>query len=236
MPALTLIAFDADDTLWQNLGQFHLTQDRITALLSEFAGPDHFGERLLAAERRNLGHYGYGVKGFMLSLIETAIEVTEGQVSARVIAEILSAGRAMLEEPVQLMPHASATLAALARSYQVIVITKGDLLDQERKIAQSGLGDLLHGAEIVSDKTAAVYSAIFTRYGHRPETCMMVGNSLRSDVLPALAAGAFGVHVPAPRTWEMERADAPQYAPRYHAIEDLGALQDLIDLITDHNH
>ena len=128
------------------------------------------------------------------------------------------------------------TLAALARSYQVIVITKGDLLDQERKIAQSGLGDLLHGAEIVSDKTAAVYSAILTRYGHRPETCMMVGNSLRSDVLPALAAGAFGVHVPAPRTWEMERADAPQYAPRYHAIEDLGALQDLIDLITDHNH
>lgn len=232
MPALTLIAFDADDTLWQNETHFRLTQSRFEALLRDHAEPAHLHERLLAAERRNLGHYGYGVKGFMLSMIETAIEVTEGRIEARAIAEILSAGREMLTQPVELCPHAEATLRDLSRHHQVIVITKGDLLDQERKVARSGLGELLHGVEIVSEKTAATYGAIFARYGHPPGRAMMVGNSVKSDVLPALSAGAWGVHVPHGLTWEMERADPPLDHPRYHALADLSALPALVERLS----
>ena len=147
---LTTIGFDADDTLWQNEAFFRLTQDRFTRLLADHAAPDHLSERLEAAERRNLGHYGFGVKGFTLSMIETAIEVTEGRVPASVIAEIIASGRDMLEHPIELLPHARATVTALAAEYRVILITKGDLLDQERKLAQSGLGDLFQAVEIVS--------------------------------------------------------------------------------------
>src|SRR3989338_7076595 len=151
----------AHDTLWQNEASFRLTQDRFTGLLADFADPDHLHDRLLAAERRNLGHYGFGVKGFTLSMIETAIEVTEARVPAAVIAELVAAGRDMLEHPTELLPHARDAVAALADQYRVILITKGDLLDQERKLAQSGLGDLFHGVEIVSNKTAPVYAQIF---------------------------------------------------------------------------
>ncbi len=231
MTALTLIAFDADDTLWQNETLFRLTQSRIESLLAEFAAPTHLHDRLLAAERRNLGRYGYGVKGFMLSMIETAIEVTEGRVEARVIAEILSAGSEMLDHPVELLPHAQSVVKAMVQAHQVVIITKGDLLDQERKVAQSGLGDLVHGVEILSDKTAASYGAIFTRYGHRAERCMMVGNSMKSDVLPALAAGAHGVHVPHGLTWPMERADPPESSAYFHQIADLSELPGLIQRI-----
>lgn len=232
MPPLTLIAFDADDTLWQNETQFRLTQARFEALLRDHAEPAHLHARLIAAERRNLGHYGYGVKGFMLSMIETAIEVTEGRIEARAIAEILSAGREMLQQPVELCPHAEATLRSLADRHQIIVITKGDLLDQERKVAQSGLGDLLHGVEIVSEKSATSYAAIFSRYGHPPARSMMVGNSMKSDVLPALAAGAFAVHVPHLLTWELERAEPPEDDPRYHTIGDLAALPALVERLS----
>lgn len=227
MQPLTLIAFDADDTLWHNERLFRLTQTRFEQLL-EGAGGEDLHQRLLAAESRNLGHYGYGVKGFVLSMIETAIEVTGGRVSARVIAEIMAAGREMLDHPIDLLPHAEPVLRRLSRSHQVIVITKGDLVDQERKVAQSGLGDLLHGVEIVSEKTAGSYAAIFARYGHRAESCMMVGNSVKSDVLPALAAGAHAVHVPHALTWELERAEAPQASSRFHQIADLSALPALI--------
>jgi putative hydrolase of the HAD superfamily len=228
MHPITLIAFDADDTLWHNENHFRMTQGRFESLLADFADPAHLHDRLLAAERRNLGHYGYGVKGFVLSMIETAIEVTEGRVEARVIAEILSCGREMLQQPVDLLPHAEATVRTMAGAHQVLVITKGDLVDQERKVAQSGLGDLFHGVEIVSEKTAAAYAAIFTRYGHRPESCVMVGNSMKSDVLPALAVGAFGVHVPHALTWELEQAMPPENAQRFHTIPNLSALPLLV--------
>jgi putative hydrolase of the HAD superfamily len=224
---ITTIGFDADDTLWHNEMFFRLTHQRFAQLLSD-SDPVQLSERLEAAERRNLGHYGFGIKGFMLSMIETAIEVTEGRVEASVIAEILAAGREMLRHPVDLLPHARETVTALAADHRVVLITKGDLLDQERKLAQSGLGDLFHGVEIVSDKTAAMYQAAFARHGAGPQNAAMVGNSLKSDVLPALAVGAWGIHVPHDLTWSYEQAEPPIDAPRFRAISDLGALPILI--------
>lgn len=231
MSDLTCIGFDADDTLWQNESFFRLTQDRFIALLADHADPDHLAERLLDAEKRNLGHYGFGVKGFVLSMIETAIEVTDARVEATVIAEIMAAGREMLASPIELLPHARDAVEALAPDYRVILITKGDLLDQERKLAQSGLGDLFHGVEIVSNKTPASYAAIFARHGQGANQAMMIGNSLKSDVIPVLDAGGWGVHVPHGLTWALERADPPQDHPRFHSLPDLGGLSALIDRI-----
>ena len=223
---VTTIGFDADDTLWQNEAFFQLTQERFAALLADFTDPAHLAERLLAAERRNLGQYGYGIKGFVLSMIETAIEVTEERVPARVIQQLIEAGQEMLSHPIHLLPHAGETIAALARDHTILLITKGDLLDQERKLAQSGLGDLFDGVEIVSHKTPAIYTAAFARHdGAR--SAMMVGNSLKSDVIPALEAGAWGVHVPHDLTWALEHAQPPAHA-RFREIADLGALPDLI--------
>lgn len=221
---LTTIGFDADDTLWQNEAYFRLTQDRFTSLLRDHADPDHLHDRLLAAERRNIGAYGFGVKGFTLSMIETAIEVTDGRVPASVISELLGAGRAMLDHPVELLPHAREAVASLALSHRIVLITKGDLLHQERKLAQSGLGDLFHAVEIVSDKTAQIYASIFARHGTGPEQALMVGNSLKSDVVPALQAGGFGVYVPHGLTWALEAADEPADHPRYASLPDLGQL------------
>lgn len=226
---LTTIGFDADDTLWQNESFFRLTQARFVRLLSDYAEPDHLAERLEAAERRNLGHYGFGVKGFTLSMIETAIEVTGGRVPALVIADLIAAGREMLEHPIDLLPHARTTVTALAATYRVVLITKGDLLDQERKLAQSGLGDLFDGVEIVSHKTASAYRSIFARHGTGADQAMMVGNSLKSDVIPALEAGAWGVYVPHGITWALEAADPPEGHRRYHRIETLAGLPDLVE-------
>ena len=232
MTDLTTIGFDADDTLWQNETFFRMTQTRFVDLLADAAEPWHLSQRLEAVERRNLGHYGFGIKGFMLSMIETAIEVTEGRVAAQVIAEIMAAGREMLAHPVQLLPHAREVLQILARDHRVLLITKGDLLDQERKLAQSGLGDLFHGVEIVSHKTPEIYSSIFARHGHGADRAMMVGNSLKSDVLPAIAAGAHGVYVPHSLTWALEQADPPQANSRFFTIPDLSHLPALVQDLT----
>lgn len=233
---ITTIGFDADDTLWQNESFFRLTQDRFTDLLADYAAPDHLHDRLLAAERRNLGHYGFGVKGFTLSMIETAIEVTEGRVPATVIAEIMAAGREMLEHPIELLPHAAEAVAALARDHRVLLVTKGDLLDQERKLAQSGLGDMFHAVEIVSNKTAPVYATLFARHGDGAERALMVGNSLKSDVIPAIEAGGWGVHIPHGLTWALEHAEAPNGHPRFVTLSDLGQLADTVEMIkTTHN-
>ncbi|MGL6208691.1 MAG: HAD family hydrolase [Paracoccaceae bacterium] len=228
MAALTCVGFDADDTLWQNEAFFRLTQDRFLVLLADHADPDHLAERLLAAERRNLGHYGFGVKGFVLSMIETAIEVTDARVEASVIAEIMEAGREMLAHPIKLLPGARETVTVLAADHKVVLITKGDLLDQERKLAQSGLGDLFHGVEIVSNKTPAVYATIFARHGSGADQALMVGNSLKSDVIPVLEAGGWGVHVPHGLTWALEYAEAPTAHARFHALDDLAALPALV--------
>ncbi len=233
MPALAAIAFDADDTLWHNERFFRLTQDRLAELLADFAPRDVLEERLLAAERRNLGHYGFGIKGFMLSMIETALDVTEDRVPPRVIREIVAAGQEMLAHPIELLPHAREAVERLAASHPVLMITKGDLVDQERKLAQSGLGELFAGVEIVSAKTAAVYAAIFARRGIAPEAVLMAGNSLKSDVLPVLEIGGWGVHVPHDLTWALEHEAPPEGHARFSCLQDLGALPALVERIED---
>jgi putative hydrolase of the HAD superfamily len=222
--SLTTIGFDADDTLWQNEQFFKLTEARFAALLGEHGEAAEISGRLLEAERRNLAFYGFGIKGFVLSMIETAIEVTKGQVSAAVIGEILAAGREMAAHPVETLPHARETLEVLAGEYKLVLITKGDLFDQERKLAQSGLGDFFDAIEIVSDKTVATYQRIFARHGDGAERAMMVGNSLKSDIWPALEAGAWAVHVPHELTWALEHAQEPQGQGRYGKLADLGGL------------
>jgi len=225
------IAFDADDTLWQNEQFFRLTQDRFGDLLADYVEKDKLHTRLLEAEQRNLGHYGFGVKGFVLSMIETAIDVSDGRVHAKVIQELIDAGQDMLHHPIQLMPHAQETIAALSGDFQLLLITKGDLLDQERKLAQSGLGGYFDGVEIVSNKTPAIYADIFTRHSGGPDRAMMVGNSMRSDVLPAIEAGSWGVFVPHELTWDLERAKAPTGQTKFHELPHLGDLQNLLNTL-----
>jgi putative hydrolase of the HAD superfamily len=225
---LSAIGFDADDTLWQNEEFYRLTERRFTALLADYAEPGHLSDRLLEAERRNIKAYGFGIKGFTLSMIETAIEVTEGRVPASVIRELVDAGRDLLNHPVEPLPHARSALEALSDQYRLILITKGDLFDQERKLAQSGLGELFTAVEIVSDKSAELYDRVFSRHGDGPGRSMMVGNSLKSDIVPALKAGCWGVYVPHSLTWALEQDETPAGNQRYRHIEHLGELPDIV--------
>ena len=228
---LTAIGFDADDTLWENEQFYKLTEARFAEIIGEHAEDADVAARLLEAERRNLRHYGFGIKGFTLSMIETAIEVSGARVPASVIHQILEIGRELLGHPIETRPHARETLEEVAGSYRVILITKGDLFDQERKLAQSGLGELFDAGEIVSDKTSATYERIFRRHGDGPERAMMVGNSVKSDVLPALAAGSWGVHVPHDLVWGLEHADAPEDAARFRRVAHLGEVPALLEEI-----
>ena len=227
---LQTIGFDADDTLWHNERFFVLTQERFADLLRDYAEKDHLAERLIEAERRNIGHYGFGVKGFVLSMIETAIEVTDEKVPASVIRQLIAAGRDMLAHPIELLPHAQEAVEAVADTHRVLLITKGDLLHQERKLAQSGLGDLFDGVEIVSDKQPDTYARIFGALPGGAGAAMMVGNSMKSDVVPAIEAGAWGVHVPHDLAWALEHAEPPN-APRFRTLTDLGNLPDLVEEI-----
>jgi len=221
------IAFDADDTLWHNERGFQLTQARFAEMLSDVASPQDLGARLLAAEKRNLAVYGFGVKGFVLSMIETALELTDGKVSTSVIGELMAMGRAMLAEPVELLDGVRDAIEAVKHDADILLITKGDLLDQDRKLAQSGLGDLFDRVEIVSDKTPDIYTHIFA--AHDTAHHMMVGNSIRSDVIPAICAGAWGVHVPHALTWAYEVAEAPVEHRRFRRISSLSDLPALVE-------
>ena len=228
---VTTIGFDADDTLWQNELFFRSTEKQFVAMLADHGDEAKISARLLEAEKRNLATYGFGIKGFTLSMIETAIEVTEGRVPATVISRILEAGRQMLAHPIEVLPHARETIERLAGSYRLVLITKGDLFDQERKLAQSGLGDFFQAVEIVSDKSAHTYARLFDRHGDGAERSMMVGNSLKSDVVPAIEAGSWGIYVPHELTWVLEHVEAPREAARFRQIADLGQLPGLIDSI-----
>ncbi|TRD21650.1 HAD family hydrolase [Palleronia caenipelagi] len=228
MATITTVGFDADDTLWHNERFFKMTEARFAELLADHAEQDHLAERLLEAERRNVGHYGFGIKGFMLSMIETALDVTGDRVPAEVVRGILDAGQEMLAHPIELLPHARDAIEALHGDYCLLLVTKGDLLDQERKLAQSGLGDLFDGIEIVSGKHPETYTRIFSDHGDGPDSGLMAGNSLASDVLPMIAAGGYGVYVPHGQIWALEEARPPTGEPRYHEIEDLGQLPGLV--------
>lgn len=213
---ITTVALDADDTLWHNESIFHLTQDRFIDLLKDYGEPNHMKARLLEVELRNLKLYGYGVKSFTLGMIETAIDLTRGAVPAKTIAEIMALGRAMLEHPVEPLPGVAETLRELKENkYRLIMVTKGDLLNQEQKLARSGLGEEFDAIEIVSEKDANTYRRVVARQGVPAEETVMIGNSMKSDVLPALEAGLWGIHIPYHITWAHEHAEPPAASPRF---------------------
>jgi putative hydrolase of the HAD superfamily len=218
---ITTVALDADDTLWHNESIFHLTQDQYVDLLKDFGDPDHMRARLQEVEIRNLRLYGYGVKSFTLSMIETAIDLTRGAVPAKTIAGIMNLGRAMLEHPVEPLPGVAETLAALKDGYRLVMVTKGDLMNQEQKLARSGLGDYFEAIEIVSEKDANTYRRVVARQGVAPEATVMIGNSMKSDVLPALEAGLWGIHIPYHITWAHEHAEPPADSPRFAKLETI---------------
>ena len=222
--SITTVGLDADDTLWHNETIFRLTHDRFVALLADHADRETLESRLAETEKRNLRLYGYGVKGFTLSMIETAMELTGGEAPAPVVREILAAGREMLAHPVETLPGVDEALAALSERYRLVLITKGDLLDQERKLAASGLGDLFAAVEIVSEKDRGTYDRVFARHGTGADEAVMAGNSMKSDVLPALEAGAYAVHIPYVITWAHELADAPEGHARFGALENIADL------------
>jgi putative hydrolase of the HAD superfamily len=210
MRGLSTIAFDADDTLWHSERVFRLTEERFAALLTDYIDSEGLSRRLLETEKRNLDFYGYGRKGFVLSMIETAIDVTEGKVPTAILKDLIDLGRDMAAHPIEILPDVRETLETVAQRYRILLITKGDLLDQEQKLARSGLGELFHAVEIVSDKAPPTYQRIFTRHGDGPQRGMMVGNSLKSDVIPAIEAGGWGVFIPHALTWTAEHADPPK--------------------------
>lgn len=227
-PILDIVALDADDTLWENEHFFRLTEKDFQSLLADHADPDHLAERLIEIERRNLRLYGFGIKGFTLSMIETAIEVTDGQVSGKTIGELVEIGRTLMQHPIHLVAGARETVETLAVDYSLMLITKGDLFDQERKIAQSGLADLFDRIEIVGDKNPDAYRRVFETTGVAADRVLMAGNSVRSDVLPVLEIGGWAVFVPHPLTWAFEHAEEPAHHERFRRV---GALSDLPELI-----
>ena len=221
---ITTVGLDADDTLWHNETIFRLTQDRFRALMTEVAAPEVLDARLAEIESRNLRLYGYGVKGFTLSMIETAMELTDHQPPGRLITDILAAGREMLVHPVEPLPGVEVALSELSNDFRLVLITKGDLLHQEQKLAASGLGDWFAAVEIVSEKDAGTYGRVFARHGTGAGEAAMCGNSLKSDVLPALEAGAWAAHLPYPVTWTHEMAETPVNHPRFVELASIADL------------
>ncbi len=212
---IDLICLDADDTLWQHESYFQDAARRYRALLAPFADPAHTESQLTAVEERNLHLYGYGVKGFTLSMLETALEIASDALPVATAKEILGLGRELMRHPIDPLPGVKETLPRLAAAARLVLVTKGDLFHQESKLAASGLGDHFAGVEIVSEKTPETYARVFARYGAKSGDSLMVGNSLRSDIWPALAAGAFAVHIPHEFEWARERAETPVGEPRF---------------------
>ena len=226
---IELVALDADDTLWHNEPLYTGVREQFCALLTRYQPTGVADAHLHEVEMRNLRHFGYGVKGFALSMIETAIELTAGRVDGADVQRIIDWGREMLASPVELLDGVGETVAELALSFPLILVSKGDLLHQESKLARSGLGHYFTGIEIVSEKDADVYRRIMARYHVPPGNFIMVGNSLKSDVLPVLEAGAHAVYVPYEETWIHERI-APELlrGVQYHEISHIRELPALL--------
>ncbi len=227
------LGFDADDTLWHNETLFVATHAKLCTLLSHYHEAAQVDATLNATERRNLARYGYGIKSFTLSAIETAIELSDGRVSAAEIREIIALAHAMLDHPVETLVGVPETVAALAATgrYRMLVITKGDLRDQTRKVGLSQLDPHFAEIEVVTEKDPATYRRVLARHGVDPAAFLMVGNSIKSDILPVLDLGGHAAHVPYPHTWELDRADREPAGPRFHQLETIADLPSLLDTL-----
>lgn len=228
--AIDVIAFDADDTLWHNETLYARAQTQFQELLASYNGDDGAADELYKTEMDNLPTYGYGIKSFALSMIETAIRVTNGQIKGKDIQTIIDLAKEMKRTPVRLLDHVAEVIPALSATRTLMLITKGDLFDQETKIARSGLAPHFSCVEVVTDKTTEVYRSLLEKHQIAPESFLMVGNSLRSDVLPVVSLGARAVHIPYQITWAHEVVPI-QLAerPEYLELEHIGLLPSLVN-------
>ena len=216
---IKVIAFDADDTLWINETFFRDAEAFFCELLDEYAPAEQAYQCLYETEIANLSLYGYGIKPFTLSLIEAALKLTDGELPIRIVEQLIAAGKEMLDKPVELLPGIEETLVRLAGSYRLVMATKGDLLDQERKLTKSGLESYFHHIEIVSDKTPRQYLKLVRHLDIQPAEFLMVGNSPRSDILPVLEIGSYAFHVPFHTTWAHEVFDEEIDNPRFKSFD-----------------
>jgi putative hydrolase of the HAD superfamily len=226
---IRLICLDADDTLWHNESFFRATFGAFADLMEGRAAREEIQRLLDETEHRNLSAYGYGAKGFILSMLETASELAGEELTPATVRRILALGREMLAHPVEPLPGVVEALPALADRAPLVLVTKGDLHHQEAKLAASGFGAWFTGVEIVSDKQPGTYTRIFERYGADPANAVMAGNSVRSDILPALEAGAWAALIPFELVWSHEAADAPEGHPRYRELASIAELPEWID-------
>jgi len=218
---LKVIAFDADDTLWVNEPYFRQTEERFYNLLSEYSSQHTLETELLKTEIENLALYGYGIKGFMLSMIETALRVTNNSISIDVVEKIIALGKQMLDNPIELLDGVEEVLLALKDKYRLVVATKGDLLDQERKLKKSGISHYFHHIEIMSEKDDANYLKLIKHLDIQPDELLMVGNSLKSDILPVLNVGGYAVHVPYHITWAHEHIEHSIDNEKFKSVEGI---------------
>ena len=204
---IKIIAFDADDTLWDNEAYFLETEKKFCALLNDYLPEHTLSRELLQTEVKNLSLYGYGIKGFILSMIETALRVSDKTIPLDVIEKIISFGKDLLQKDVTIIPEVEFVLAELKKKYRLVMATKGDLLDQHRKLHKSGLGHYFHHIEIMTEKSQDDYQKLIKRLDIKPEEFVMVGNSLKSDILPVIQIGGHGFHIPYHTTWEHEKIE-----------------------------
>lgn len=205
---IKVIAFDADDTLWDNEHFFQEAEQKFCALLEDYLPQHTVSRELLHTEIKNISLYGYGIKAFMLSMIETAIRITNHNIKVSAIEKVISYGQELLEKPVILIDHVEDVLKVLQPKYRLVMATKGDLIDQERKLRKSGLVGYFHHIEIMSEKKEHDFEKLIKHLDIQPEEFMMIGNSIKSDILPVLTLGGHGIHIPYHITWEHEKADS----------------------------
>jgi len=222
---IKVIGFDADDTLWVNETYFREAEEEAGRLLSHYETPNKIDQELFRMEIKNLPTYGYGVKGFVLSMIELAIELSNGTVSNTVLSKMLTIGKDMINKPIELLDGVEEVLKALSKDYKLIVATKGDLLDQERKLEKSGLIDYFHHIEVLSEKHDENYAKLLKHLEIKPSEFLMVGNSLKSDILPLLNIGAEAIHVPFHTTWQHEKVTKKETnGVSYKTVENLNEI------------
>lgn len=219
--AITIIAFDADDTLWINEHYFQEAEKEFCALFEDYLPQHSVSQELFKTEMKNLHLYGYGVKGFMLCMIETVSKVSNNTASLELINRTIEIGHDLLQKPVELLDGVTETLEKLKGKYRLVVATKGDLLDQERKLKKSGLQDCFHHIEIMSDKKEADYQKLLKHLDCKPEHFLMLGNSIKSDILPVLEIGGFAAHIPYHVTWSHEQHDLNLEHPNFMELENI---------------